>query len=338
MSPNQSGDLIDSFLGHALVGESHQAVRFALDLLDAGIPEEAVITDLLAPAQRQVGERWHQNTLSVADEHLATGAAESALHALGAATAPGGTGLVVVACAEGDWHAIAADMLSEQLRSRGMNVAFLGASTPTDQVARFVARSRPDAIAVSCNLPLFFTGVARLVDAAHLLGVPVLAGGRALQGGPEKSKLLGADGWAPNIDDATAVLTDWREHQPQVSAEPTRLDRGAVELEIRASELATAAYAGLVQRFPAMGRYDDRQLARTREDLVFIVQFVAAAHLVGDESVFTEFLDWLAELLEVRDVPRTALTAGLEALQPLLRQVNRTSGQLVDLGVRQLAV
>lgn len=337
MSATPSGDLIESFLGHALVGESHQAVRFALDLLDAGIPEEAVITDLLAPAQRQVGERWHQNTLSVADEHLATGAAESTLHALGDATAAGGTGLVVVACAEGDWHAIAAHMLSEQLRSRGVNVAFLGASTPTDQVARFVERYRPDAIAVSCNLPLFFTGVARLADAVHLLGVPVLAGGRALQGGPEKSLLLGADGWAQNIDDATAVLADWRQRPPQVRAEPTRLDRDAVTLELRASELATAAYAGLAQRFPAMGRYDAHQLARTREDLVFIVQFVAAAQLVGDALVLTEFLDWLAELLEVRAVPRTALTAGLEALQPLLGQVNQTSGELVDLGVRHLA-
>ena len=85
--------------------------------------------------------------------------------------------LVVVTCAEGDWHAIAAHMFAEQLRSRGVVVAYLGASTPADHVARFFARHRPEVVAVSCNLPLYFRGLSRIADVAHALGIPVLAGG-----------------------------------------------------------------------------------------------------------------------------------------------------------------
>jgi hypothetical protein len=85
-----------------------------------------------------------------------------------------------------------------------------------------------------------------------------------------------------------------------------------------------------------MSNYDTRQLTRTREDLVFIARFVAAAQLVDDDTVLTEFLDWLAELLEARGVPRVALTAGLEALQPLLDQIDETSN-FGELGLHHLA-
>lgn len=177
MSSVESSGLVDLFLDLALVGDSRGAVRLALDLLDSGVPEELVIEGLLAVSQREVGERWHRNIVGVAEEHLCTSASESSLHALAAScpSEPSG-GLVVVTCAEGDWHAIAAHMFAEQLRSRGVVVAYLGASTPADHVARFFARHRPEVVAVSCNLPLYFRGLSRIADVAHALGIPVLAG------------------------------------------------------------------------------------------------------------------------------------------------------------------
>jgi len=72
----------------------------------------------------------------------------------------------------------------------------------------------------------------------------------------------------------------------------------------------------LTDRFPAMLSYSPAQLARTSEDLVYIVRFVAAAQLVDDVGVFTTFLDWLTGLLSAGAVPAAALAAGLEALLP----------------------
>jgi methanogenic corrinoid protein MtbC1 len=325
---------VDGFLDSAVVGDTRRAVRLALDLLDQGVPEDVVISGLLAGAQRSVGDRWHRNTATVADEHLATGAAESALHALASAMPRHSHGgLVVVACAEGDWHAIAAHMFSEQLRSRGVNVAFLGASTPVEHVASFLERHRPDALAVSCNLPLFFRGVARLTAAAHDLGVPVLAGGRALGTSPSRALLLGADGWAPDVDDAMSILEGWRSTEFRPDSAPIQLDPIALALDANAERLADAAFDDLVQRFPPMADYDQRSLDRTREDLAFIVRFVAAAQLVDDESVLTTFLDWLDVLLESRGVPTRAIVGGLESLQPLLDAAGDEPGRLGRLGV-----
>ncbi|MFP4513153.1 MAG: B12-binding domain-containing protein, partial [Acidimicrobiales bacterium] len=180
--------LVDEFIALAVEGNSKAAVDLVLELLDDLVPSETIITELLAPVQREVGARWQRNELSVADEHLASGVTESALHALvGVDAVRAESGLVVVACAEGDWHTLAAKMFAEQLRGRGVVVAFLGASTPAEHIATFLRRHRPEALAVSCTSPLFYTGVAPLADAAHAAGIPVLVGGRALTREPDRS-------------------------------------------------------------------------------------------------------------------------------------------------------
>ena len=135
----------------------------------------------------------------------------------------------MVACAEGDWHSLPAQMFAEMLRAEGFAVAFLGASTPADHVAAFLSRQRPDALAVSCNLALFFGGVTRLADAAHRHDIPVLAGGRALGRDPRRAARLGADAWAAGIDGAVAVLRGWRHEPPRVCAEPTAFETAAAQ-------------------------------------------------------------------------------------------------------------
>ena len=58
----------------------------------------------------------------------------------------------------------------EMFRVEGIDVSYLGASTPADALAQFLRRHRPDALVLSCSLPLFFGGVTRLADAAHASG------------------------------------------------------------------------------------------------------------------------------------------------------------------------
>jgi methanogenic corrinoid protein MtbC1 len=329
---------VDRFRDLALSGNVEAAVRFALDLLDAGTPETTIITDVIAVTQRMIGESWLKNELSVADEHLATGVAESTLYALSSATpAASGASSVVVACAEGDWHSIGAHMIAEMFRVEGIDVSYLGASTPADALAQFLRRHRPDALVLSCSLPLFFGGVTRLADAAHASGTPVLAGGRALHGAPERARLLGADGYAENVAEGVRILATWHEFPPAIRVEPTGLLPGAALLESFAEELADCAYAKLRARLAAMASYSHRQLERTREDLAYIVRFLAAARLVDEQTVFIEFLDWLGELLQARGVPRSALVAGLEVLQFAMQEHDLAEDPILTTGLEHLA-
>lgn len=337
MSTQGASGVLDTYLEHALAGKTHPAVALALELLDGGVSVDEIITDLLAPAQRTVGDRWQRDELSVADEHLATGVTDAALHALAdAARAPGSSDFVVVACAEGDWHAMAARMFAEQLRERDVMVAFLGASTPAEHVGRFIDRHRPQALAISCSTPLFFAGIARLADVAHGLGVPALVGGRGLGGRVERALALGADAFAVDADGATRHLVTWRTSPATLRVGPTDLPASALELDDRADTLAAGALEELAHRFPAMTSYDEAQAARTREDLAYLVRFVAAATLVDDAGVLIEFLDWLSEVLSVRGVPAVALRAGLAALRSPIGEVSAVGATLVDEGLRHL--
>ena len=326
-------DYIEPYLDDAVRGHRREAVRLAIDLLDQGVREELVVTELLAAAQREVGERWYRNELTVADEHVATGVSSAALEALSnEARLPDGVGHTVVACAEGDWHALAAQMFGESLRGYAIGVTVLGASTPAAAVAELITRRGADSLAVSCSLPIFYPGVASLVDRAHAHGIPVIVGGRAFGGDARRAERLGADAWAPGAAEAAGILAGWRAIPPSISRDPVHLDPVAVHLADRAGELGRAGEEGLLARFPQMATYDERQLARTREDLVFIVQFLAAATLVADDSVFTDFLDWLQTLLVARGVRPQGLIAGLEALAPLIGAIDGRRTRHLDSG------
>jgi methanogenic corrinoid protein MtbC1 len=320
-------DVVNEYLAIALSGARYEAVRFALGLLDEGVPEDTIVTGLLGIAQCEVGTRWHRDEWSTADEHLVTSVSQAVLEALSTTSAgPVVQGAVVVACAEGDWHSLPSQMFAELLRSRGQGTVYLGASTPAEDVADYLARRRPDALAVTCSLALSFTGTAHLIDAAHVNRLPVIVGGGAMTA--RRASVLGADAWAPDVASAAEVLAGWRAAPPEIDPSPGKLDPAALELEARSEDLAAVAFDELAQRFPPMRRYDARQLRRTREDLAYIVRYLAAARLVDDPAVFTAFRGWLTELLAARGVPERALTAGLASLAPLVREIDEGAYRL----------
>ena len=242
----------------------------------------------------------------------------------------------MVACAEGDFHSLAAQMFGELLREYGIGVSVLGASTPAEVVAEFLVRSGAGSLAISCSVPIFFPGTVRLIDAAHRQGIPVIVGGPAFGNGPRRAERLGADAWALTAADATAILLGWKSEPPSVSREPTLVDPVALRLTAQADALGGAALDGLAARFLPMADYDERRMARTREDLVFIVQFLAAALLAADQAIFGDFLNWLQNLLVQRGVPPQALIAGLEALRPVVEAVDAGAALLLDLGRQEL--
>lgn len=338
MSPNTLNDQMDQFHERALTGRTSEAVRFAVDLLDSGAPQERIITDVLARSQREVGDQWQRDEISVADEHVATGVTETALYALSPSRPDEpNLGRVVVACAEGDWHSIASHMFSEQLRAAGVTVSFLGASTPSGEVARFIERYRPDALIVTCNLPIFFSGVVSLANVAHDVGVPLLVGGRAVANSPQRASRLGSNAVAKDLNDVLATLARWRESPDEVDLAPVSLDTRVAAFESQSMDIAQAAHARLSTLFSPISRYTPRQRDRTLEDLRYIVLFMAASEYVDETSIFTEFLAWLDNVLQSRGVPRAALVLGLEALIPELHSADPEGGRLAQLGVEFLS-
>ena len=74
----------------------------------------------------------------------------------------------------------------------------------------------------------------------------------------------------------------------------------------------------LAGRFPPLADYTSGQLARTREDLDYILRFVEASLLTGDDSVVTGFASWLKSVLAARGLPDGTVPLGIGVLRECL--------------------
>jgi methanogenic corrinoid protein MtbC1 len=329
---------VERFVDHLARRDRRSAVRQALGLSDAGASVRDLVQGLLGPAQAEVGRRWETNRWSVADEHAATAITDAVLAALAwRIEAAEDQGHVVVTCGEGEWHSLPARMVAEVLRTHGWLVTFLGASTPADHLRRFVAEVGAVGVVVSCSVPIFLGGALRSVQAAQSADVPVLVGGRAFGPDELRARRLGADGWAPDAGGAARLLGGWRQQRPAAGKRPAGMrDAEPLELEASRPELVEAAMSELFLRFPALAGYSQAQLARTREDLGYILQFLEAALLTDDPRIFLdEFLPWLTGVLTSRGLPAAVVAVGLEALGAVLDGFPR--GRELIVRGRQLA-
>lgn len=306
---------VEGFLAHIANGDAVTALRMVSEHMRLGGAVTEVVADLLAPAQRTVGERWHAGTWSVADEHAASAVVEDALGVVAAHLPPSsGAQRLVLVCAEGEWHTTPARMAALMLRDAGWHVDFLGGSTPTEHLRSALTHTRPHVLAVSATLPLSLLGVVPVVEVAHELDIPVLVGGRAFGTSAHRARRLGADGHAADLAGAASQLTAWSDRPPTRPMEQhdpdLRREQGI--LAHRHDDLVAAAFQRLEQRLPAMRDYTDRQLAHTRRDLSYTLRFLEAALLVEDAAVFDEYATWLRSLLTVRGVPADVLRTSFE--------------------------
>jgi methanogenic corrinoid protein MtbC1 len=313
-----------------IVAQDREAVVDAVVDLARGEGLDAVIA-VLADVQREVGRRWQNEEWSVADEHAATALADLALAAaaLGVPPAPQTLGSVVVTCAEEEWHVLPARMFAEQLRAHGWDVAFLGASTPAAHLATYLARRRVVAVAVSCSIPIHLSGARRSIAAAHGAGVPVVAGGAAFGSTPARAHAVGADAWAASIDRAHEVAGSWS-GSPPVLARPSD-DRDQLALAADRQDVVDAAMSDLAVHYPDLEAYSSWQLKKTREDLDYIVRFVEAAVLTGDDTVVADFMRWLVPVLAARGVPASALLLGVGSLRRSLPGQHEAAARLLEM-------
>lgn len=222
-------------------------------------------------------------------------------------------GTVSLVCAETEWHTLPARLATAWLRIGGWDVDFLGGSLPASVLVEDLRRRRPDLVAVSCSVPDRLFGARRTIAAAATVGLPVLAGGAAFGSTEHRAKVLGASAWAAGSTAIGSAAASARDAGGPPPVDP-RLELAALEVISHQERLLSATIEALRARFPRFLVPGAPGEAQTIDDVRSIIRFAAAAVLVADESVFSDFIGWLGDILEVRSVPISSLDAGLEAL------------------------
>jgi DNA-binding transcriptional MerR regulator len=126
-----------------------QAVEQVLDEAMTSLPPVEFFEQVLAPLQREVGERWHAGRLTVAEEHLVTQAARQRVMTLLHQAPKRAKHHVVCACFPLEDHELGLMGAALKFRHGGWRVTFLGARTPADHLARVVRAVSPDLVALS---------------------------------------------------------------------------------------------------------------------------------------------------------------------------------------------
>lgn len=132
-----------------------------------------VVADVVGPALVEVGARWAERRITVAQEHLATANATMLLGRafLDADVAEPNGRKAVFACVAGNHHALGVRILSDAFALKGWEVRSLGANVPTNDLIDFVRTEAPDVVGLSLS-------DAAQADTARAVAAAARASGR----------------------------------------------------------------------------------------------------------------------------------------------------------------
>jgi len=108
-----------------------------------------VFEEVFAPALREIGDEWHQGSLSIAQEHMATELIESATRDMLRVVQPDEGPTVLLACVQDESHVLPLYGSAFYFTQWGYRVTLLGANTPPKALADTVRAIKPHAIGLS---------------------------------------------------------------------------------------------------------------------------------------------------------------------------------------------
>lgn len=214
LSQAEPGELARTYLDHALAGRDAEAAQTLIEPL---VAESIDLIDLfehvLAPTAHRVGDLWHEDRISVADEHFVTQLNQRLIVIAGTLRPPlqSSAERVILACPRDEQHDTGLRMIAELLTAHGYEVSMLGAATPVSALLDFVDNNPALAVGLSIASPLAIgslaTTTAGLREAQPRL--PIFIGGRCAERYPAISAAVGAHTCA-NTRDTLAFLDGLR--------------------------------------------------------------------------------------------------------------------------------
>lgn len=152
----------DELRASTIVGEAFSLYRI-----------EDVCIQIFSPVLVEIGERWHRQEATVAQEHFASHFIQRRLTALLQAYAPTtGRARIVTACAPGELHELGVLILSVFLVRHAWQVIYLGANVPITDLVQTCARLQPTLVCLSAMNARTAQTLVAAVEALNQLPQP----------------------------------------------------------------------------------------------------------------------------------------------------------------------
>jgi methanogenic corrinoid protein MtbC1 len=200
--------LVCRMLEAAMDRSDETARKAAEDLLQAGIPPEVMVDDIIPKAARIMGEEWVQDISSFASVTLGASRLQMLVREIGELWSADDTGLarsaVLLWVPPSAQHTLGATIVSTKLRRLGHSVHF----TPrdTDSLPTVLGRGTFDALVISASVSESLEDVGKAVEQAKSFdpSLPVIVGGTILKQRPNLVQITGANVATNDIDEAAS--------------------------------------------------------------------------------------------------------------------------------------
>jgi methanogenic corrinoid protein MtbC1 len=199
------------YLALCLEGRPQEAIALVLRELDGSLSPAAIYTQVLIPAEKEIGQLWHVGDVSIAEEHLVSDTTRELMALIVAKHAPPrplGRSLIAASVA-GNAHDLGLRAAADLFRLAGWRCLYLGANVPAAEIARAADTFDVELVVLNATLATQLKPLGEAIETIRHLAPrrKILVGGLAFDGLPDLPQQLGADAHAPTIDAAVAVGT-----------------------------------------------------------------------------------------------------------------------------------
>ena len=205
-----------AFEAALLAGNQREALAIVSRCIDCAQTLVDVELHVIQPALYQIGAKWQANQVSVAQEHMATAIAQSVM-TVGLLQSPAPAPVdkrVLLACVEGNNHAVGLRMVADAFLLAGWDVQYLGANVPTGALVGHAVEWKPDLVGLSVSfaqqLPAVKAVIAALVERLGDARPAVMIGGLAINRFDRLARMVSADGFSADarasVVEATRIV------------------------------------------------------------------------------------------------------------------------------------
>jgi MerR family transcriptional regulator, light-induced transcriptional regulator len=208
---------LQEFISAAMAGDQAACAAVVSRLMDAKFPLGTIYLDLLAPAAREIGERWDDDTASFTEVTVGVGQLQQLILNLsprflveGHRAVQPQTKRALLSVCPGGVHTLGLTLVAEFMRAAGWQVQHLQQTT-TEQLLAQVKSHAYDIVGLSAGASVQMHEMRELIaalrDNSAEAGMLVLVGGPVFVANPHWAIELGADGSAPDASQ-TVMLAD----------------------------------------------------------------------------------------------------------------------------------
>lgn len=194
-----------------LTAKKQEALQLIEGLADSHISIRNIFLDILQPVQREIGNLWHANKISVAQEHYSTGLTQLSMARLYPRlfNAEPKKYNMVAACVSGELHELGLRMVTDIMEMEGWDTCFLGANTPNDAIIQTILERKADLMAISVTFALNLHKAEALISKirsnSELQHVKIMVGGYPFLHDGNLWKRIGADSFATDASLAAKI-------------------------------------------------------------------------------------------------------------------------------------